>query len=66
MTTRKIHQVIPGMPASDGAGVKLIRSLGGANHLRADPFLMLDAFRPRTRTTTWLASPRTRTAASRP
>ena len=44
MTTRKILQVIPGMPASDGAGVKLIRSLGGANHLRADPFLMLDAF----------------------
>ena len=32
------------MPASDGAGVKLIRSLGAADHLRADPFLMLDAF----------------------
>src|SRR5512139_1597184 len=44
MTVRKIQQVIPGMPASDGAGVKLIRSLGAANHLRADPFLMLDAF----------------------
>jgi len=44
MTTRKIQQVVPGVPASDGAGVKLIRSLGGANHLRADPFLMLDAF----------------------
>ena len=44
MTTRKIQQVIPGMPASDGAGVKLIRSLGSANHLRLDPFLMLDAF----------------------
>jgi redox-sensitive bicupin YhaK (pirin superfamily) len=44
MTVRKIQQVIPGMPASDGAGVKLIRSLGSANHLRADPFLMLDAF----------------------
>ena len=44
MTIRKIQQVIPGMPASDGAGVKLIRSLGSANHLRADPFLMLDAF----------------------
>jgi len=44
MTARKIQQVIPGLPASDGAGVKLIRSLGGANHLRADPFLMLDAF----------------------
>jgi hypothetical protein len=44
MTVRKIQQVVPGMPASDGAGVKLIRSLGSANHLRADPFLMLDAF----------------------
>jgi redox-sensitive bicupin YhaK (pirin superfamily) len=44
MTTRKIQQIIQGMPASDGAGVKLIRSLGSANHLRLDPFLMLDAF----------------------
>jgi redox-sensitive bicupin YhaK (pirin superfamily) len=44
MTTRKIQQVVPGVPAADGAGVKLIRSLGSANHLRADPFLMLDAF----------------------
>ena len=44
MSTRKIHQIIQGQPASDGAGVKLIRSLGSANHLRADPFLMLDAF----------------------
>ena len=44
MTTRKIQQIIQGQPASDGAGVKLIRSLGSANHLRLDPFLMLDAF----------------------
>ena len=44
MTARSIQQVIQGQPASDGAGVKLIRSLGSANHLRADPFLMLDAF----------------------
>jgi hypothetical protein len=44
MTPRRIRQVIPGLPASDGAGVKLIRSLGSASHLRADPFLMLDAF----------------------
>ena len=44
MTVRKIQQVIQGLPASDGAGVKLVRSLGSANHLRADPFLMLDAF----------------------
>ncbi len=44
MTVRKIQQVVAGVPASDGAGVKLIRSLGSANHLRADPFLMLDEF----------------------
>ncbi len=44
MTVRKIQQVIQGQPASDGAGVKLIRSLGSADHLRLDPFLMLDAF----------------------
>ena len=44
MTVRKIQQVIPALPASDGAGVKLMRSLGSANHLRVDPFLMLDAF----------------------
>jgi redox-sensitive bicupin YhaK (pirin superfamily) len=44
MAIRKIQQVIRGQPASDGAGVKLIRSLGSANHLRVDPFLMLDAF----------------------
>jgi len=44
MTVRKIQEVVQGVPASDGAGVKLIRSLGSASHLRADPFLMLDAF----------------------
>ncbi len=44
MTIRKIQKIIQGQPASDGAGVKLIRSLGSANHLRLDPFLMLDAF----------------------
>ena len=44
MMTRKIQQIIPAQPASDGAGVKLLRSLGSANELRLDPFLMLDAF----------------------
>jgi len=44
MTTRKIQQIIDSVPASDGAGVRLRRSLGSANHLRADPFLMLDEF----------------------
>jgi len=44
MTTRKIQQIIASVPASDGAGVRLRRSLGSADHLRVDPFLMLDEF----------------------
>jgi redox-sensitive bicupin YhaK (pirin superfamily) len=32
------------MPASDGAGVKLMRSLGQSHLARLDPFLMLDNF----------------------
>src|SRR5213083_1792491 len=44
MTTRTVHQVIKSMPASDGAGVKLRRSLGQSNFARLDPFLMLDEF----------------------
>ena len=44
MTTRTLKQVIESVPTSDGAGVKLRRSLGRAQHLRLDPFLMLDEF----------------------
>ena len=44
MTTRTLHHVIESVPTSDGAGVKLRRSLGRAQHLRLDPFLMLDEF----------------------
>ena len=44
MTTRTLQQVIQSVPASDGAGVKLRRSLGRAQNLRVDPFLMLDEF----------------------
>ena len=44
MTTRSLQRVIPSMPASDGAGVKLRRSLGASQGLRHDPFLMLDEF----------------------
>src|SRR3954464_2829127 len=44
MTTRQIHRLIKSMPASDGAGVKLRRSLGQSNFARLDPFLMLDEF----------------------
>jgi redox-sensitive bicupin YhaK (pirin superfamily) len=44
MTARKLAQVIPSIPASDGAGVKLRRSLGASQLARHDPFLMLDEF----------------------
>jgi redox-sensitive bicupin YhaK (pirin superfamily) len=44
MTTRKLERVIPSIAASDGAGVKLRRSLGSSQLLRHDPFLMLDEF----------------------
>jgi len=44
MTTRTLADVIESMPTSDGAGVKLRRSLGSRQMLRADPFLMLDEF----------------------
>ena len=44
MATRKLQQVIRSQPTSDGAGVKLRRSLGHAPGIRLDPFLMLDEF----------------------
>jgi redox-sensitive bicupin YhaK (pirin superfamily) len=44
MTTRELQRVIASIPASDGAGVKLRRSLGSSQMLRHDPFLMLDEF----------------------
>jgi redox-sensitive bicupin YhaK (pirin superfamily) len=44
MSVRTLQSVIESIPASDGAGVKLRRSLGSRPHLRVDPFLMLDEF----------------------
>jgi hypothetical protein len=44
MTTRTLRQVIESVPTSDGAGVKLRRSLGKSQGERLDPFLMLDEF----------------------
>ncbi len=44
MTTRTLERIIPSVAASDGAGVKLRRSLGNSQTLRHDPFLMLDEF----------------------
>jgi redox-sensitive bicupin YhaK (pirin superfamily) len=44
MKTRILAHVIESMATSDGAGVKLRRSLGGQRGLHVDPFLMLDEF----------------------
>lgn len=41
---RTIKQLIPAVTVSDGAGVKIKRSLGQTQQLRLDPFLMLDCF----------------------
>ena len=41
---RNVQAIIPGITTSDGAGVKLRRSLGGQQQVRLDPFLMLDEF----------------------
>ena len=44
MTIRTLANVIEAIPTSDGAGVKLRRSLGQSAAARLDPFLMLDHF----------------------
>jgi redox-sensitive bicupin YhaK (pirin superfamily) len=41
---RQLVRLVPGMETSDGAGVKLRRSIGSGQGLRLDPFLMLDEF----------------------
>jgi redox-sensitive bicupin YhaK (pirin superfamily) len=42
---RPVLNVVAAMPASDGAGVRLYRSLGSPGLPELDPFLMLDEFR---------------------
>jgi quercetin 2,3-dioxygenase len=44
MNARSLTHIIESMPTSDGAGVKLRRSLGSRQGLHVDPFLMLDEF----------------------
>ena len=44
MSACRLQAVIESVAASDGAGVKLRRSLGSRPNLRFDPFLMLDEF----------------------
>jgi redox-sensitive bicupin YhaK (pirin superfamily) len=41
---RSVRRIVRAMHASDGAGVKLRRSLGQTPDARVDPFLMLDEF----------------------
>ncbi|MFW6093794.1 MAG: pirin family protein [Pseudomonadota bacterium] len=41
---RHVVRTISAVPASDGAGVRLRRSLGSTQYARLDPFLMLDEF----------------------
>lgn len=44
-TPRSVTHIVAAMPASDGAGVRLYRSLGTRQLPQVDPFLMLDEFR---------------------
>lgn len=44
MSVRKVYRVIPFVAATDGAGVRIRRSLGARPELRLDPFLLLDEF----------------------
>jgi len=41
---KQLQQIIPGRATSDGAGVRIKRSLGQSQQARFDPFLMLDEF----------------------
>jgi len=43
-TSRELVRTLPAIATSDGAGVKLRRSIGANQGLRLDPFLMLDEF----------------------
>lgn len=44
MSIRSVNQIIESVNTSDGAGVKLLRSLGQRQNTRLDPFLLLDEF----------------------
>jgi quercetin 2,3-dioxygenase len=44
MSIRTLKQIIPAIGTSDGAGVKLRRSIGQRQGMWLDPFLMLDEF----------------------
>ncbi len=44
MTLRSLKHIIPALETSDGAGVRIKRSIGQRQSIRLDPFLMLDEF----------------------
>lgn len=44
LQSKEVTKIIAGMPATDGAGVKLVRVLGYGDTKDFDPFLLLDAF----------------------
>ncbi len=44
VTSRDLLMVTPGIPASDGAGVRLTRIIGSPDLNMIDPFLLLDCF----------------------
>lgn len=44
MNARTLKHTIPAMETSDGAGVRIKRSIGQSQGVRLDPFLMLDEF----------------------
>ena len=44
LSPRRVARLIPSVETSDGAGVKLRRSIGSQRGLSLDPFLMLDEF----------------------
>ncbi len=41
---KQLQHIIPARGTSDGAGVRIKRSLGQTQQARFDPFLMLDEF----------------------
>ena len=44
VSQRSVRQLLPGIPTSDGAGVKLTRVIGQPALRNLDPFLLLDRF----------------------
>jgi redox-sensitive bicupin YhaK (pirin superfamily) len=63
---RNIARVVRGQAASDGAGVRLNRVIGGPELPQLDPFLLLTNSAPTMPPITWPAFRSIRTGGSRP